>query len=78
MIERRCLIRGHGSTGSFPGDFAELENGFVSPSAGVGLPDRPHFAESDFSWALKFHPLRVETSFGQKRLTWTELVDGPE
>ena len=60
MIERRCLIRGYGSTGSFPGDFAELENGFVSPSAGVGLPDRPHFAESDFSWALKFHPLRVE------------------
>jgi hypothetical protein len=39
MIERRCLITGYGSTGSFPGDFVELENGFVSPQRRVGPPD---------------------------------------
>jgi hypothetical protein len=38
MIEPRCLIMGHGSTGSFPGDFAELGKWFRQPSAGVGVP----------------------------------------
>ena len=38
MIKPRCLIIGHGSTGSFPGDFAELGKWFRQPSAGVGVP----------------------------------------
>ena len=33
MIEPRCLIRGHGSTGSFPGDFAELGKWFRQPGS---------------------------------------------
>lgn len=52
MIERRCLITGYGSTGSFPGDFVELENGFVSPPARGRAAVRSHFTECDFLVAL--------------------------
>src|SRR6266850_5986826 len=38
MIKPRCLIRGDGSTGSFPADFVELGKWFRQPSAGVGVP----------------------------------------
>ena len=33
MIEPRCLISGHRSTGSFPGDFAELGKWFRQPGS---------------------------------------------
>src|SRR5258705_3971476 len=43
MIKPRCLIRGDGSTGSFPADFVELEKWFrqpqPQPQRRVGLPD---------------------------------------
>ena len=39
VIEPRCLIRGDGSTGSFPGDFVELEKWFRQPQRRVGPPD---------------------------------------
>ena len=33
MIKPRCLIRGDGSTGSFPDDFAELGKWFRQPGS---------------------------------------------
>jgi hypothetical protein len=50
-VSARYMIDSDGSTGSFPGDFVDLEKWFRQPQRRVGPPDE-HFAESDFLWAL--------------------------
>ena len=76
MIEPRCLIRGDGSTGLFPGDFAELRKWFRQPGSQTRARLNAHRFEQAYEQPIIPQPvgliavlevaerLRPATSFG--------------
>jgi hypothetical protein len=60
MIKPRCLIWTDGGTGSFPGDFVELEKWFRQRQRRVGLPDNRISPRVIFCSRCMFNPLRDE------------------